>query len=115
MNIVLPWPPSINRYYRTVKGRILISSEGRAYRKAICDRVGGAVEPLRGRVGVRVLAHPPDARKRDLDNLFKPLLDALQHAGVYPDDGAIDDLGIRRGEKRPGGEVLVTAWEISNG
>ena len=33
---------------------------------------------------------PPDRRRRDLDNLYKCLFDALGHAGVYEDDSQID-------------------------
>jgi crossover junction endodeoxyribonuclease RusA len=41
-------------------------------------------------------AFPPDRRRRDLDNIQKPVLDALQHAGVYEDDSQIDLLVTRR-------------------
>ena len=51
-----------------------------------------------GRLRVEVVAHAPDHRRRDLDNLHKATLDALEHAAVYADDGQIDDLRIRRGD-----------------
>jgi crossover junction endodeoxyribonuclease RusA len=43
-------------------------------------------------------AFPPDRRQRDLDNLQKPALDAMEHAGVYQDDSQIDLLLTRRME-----------------
>ena len=39
---VLPWPPSLNRYYRSVNGRVLISREGRQYRADVQMRLLGS-------------------------------------------------------------------------
>jgi crossover junction endodeoxyribonuclease RusA len=52
-------------------------------------------------------AFPPDRRRRDLDNIQKPVLDALEHAGVYEDDSQIDLLVTCRREVVPGGRILV--------
>lgn len=102
--IALPMPPSINRYYRTVRGRILIAADGRKYRDAVAEsclvaRSRGELgrEPIQGRLAVHVVFTAPDKRRRDLDNVFKGLLDALTHAGVWGDDSQIDDLRIVRG------------------
>ena len=54
------------------------------------------------RLSVLINAYPPDRRKRDLDNILKSLLDALQHARVYPDDSQIDRLTIIRNEALEG-------------
>ena len=35
VNAVLPYPPSVNRYWRSVKGRAILSSEARAYRREV--------------------------------------------------------------------------------
>ncbi len=51
---------------------------------------------LHERIRVRVDAFPPDKRKRDLDNIFKALLDALQWCKVFSDDSQIDELIITR-------------------
>jgi crossover junction endodeoxyribonuclease RusA len=103
--LTLPWPPSANRYYRTVNGRPILSAEARDYRELI--RTMYNPEPLTGRLSVTITANPPDLRKRDLDNLLKQTLDALQHAGVYLDDAQIDYILIRRGIKSPPGNLEV--------
>ena len=54
-----------------------------------------------------ITANPPDLRKRDLDNLLKQTLDALQHAGIYLDDSQIDYILIRRGIKASAGNLEV--------
>ena len=105
----LPWPPSVNHYWRMVKGRMLISREGRDYRTAVARALGeaGAVR-LEGRLEVQVDAWPPDRRRRDLDNLCKALLDALEHGGAYRDDGQIDRLTVIRRPVVAGGALRVS-------
>lgn len=96
--IVLPWPPSLNRYWRNVSGQTLISADGRKYRKAICWQAQHENWHVWGekRLKVTIEAFMPDKRRRDLDNLLKAVLDSLTHAGVWVDDSQIDDLRIHR-------------------
>jgi crossover junction endodeoxyribonuclease RusA len=57
-------------------------------------------------------AFPPDRRRRDLDNLQKPVLDALEHAGIYEDDSQIDLLLTRRRDVVAGGRLDVQVDEL---
>lgn len=65
--------------------------------------------PLTGRLAVSIRVYPPDKRRRDLDNLMKCLIDALQHAGMYQDDSQIDRLLVTREDL--GGYVEVAVCE----
>ena len=111
----LPYPPSINRYYRHVGYRTLISREGRTFRRNVCALLGGGgprKPPVGGRIALCMDPFPPDHRRRDLDNIQKPVLDALQHAGVYEDDSQVDLLMTRRGGVVPGGRLAVRMTEL---
>lgn len=108
----LPWPPTVNTYWRHVMigraPRVLLSAKGREYRDEVVDSVDPAQPKMDGRLSVKIAAYPPDRRTRDLDNLLKPILDGLAHAGVYADDGQIDSLTIQReAVEAPDGMVLV--------
>lgn len=110
--LTLPFPPSVNHYYRRVGWRTLISRQGREYRTAVCGllaRGWGGIRkpPAGGRIALCMDAFPPDRRRRDLDNLQKSVLDSLQHGGLYEDDSQIDFLAIERGPVIAGGELRV--------
>ena len=96
LEITLPWPPSVNTYWRTFDGRMIISQRGREYRKAVQEQM--LVQRMQKHfdciVRVTIEAHRPDKRRRDLDNLLKATLDSLTYAGVIEDDSQIHDLRI---------------------
>ena len=111
--IVLPWPPSTNRYWRNVRGRTLISQAGRDYRSRVVQEAIAA-RPVRfqGHVRLAIVAWMPDARRRDLDNLLKAPLDALAHAGYYDDDSQVVCLSLTNAgvdRARPRLEVEMVA------
>lgn len=116
IQITLPFPPSINHYWRRVGNKTLISKEGRAYRAA----VEAVVQQMRlvtieETMGVVIVANPPDARRRDLDNLLKAPLDALQAAGVYTDDSQFESIEITRGQVERGGGSLSVSIQPRGG
>ena len=104
----------MNHIWRRVGRRTVISREGRRYRTAVCAALAAVrVTAMLGRLSVRVTVCPPDARRRDLDNVQKALLDALAKGGAYRDDSQIDRLEVIRGPITPGGKVLVELSQIS--
>lgn len=112
VQIVLPWPPSINHYWGSRgKGRFL-KKEARAFREQVGwlakhhDTFGTR------RLRMEIVAYPPDRRCRDLDNMQKAPIDALMHAGMFKDDSQIDYLAIERGPVRKADPcILVTITE----
>jgi crossover junction endodeoxyribonuclease RusA len=108
----LPYPPSVNTYWRNLNGRTLISKAGRTYRTNTLALLHGT-PTITGRVRVSIIAHPPDKRRRDLDNLPKAALDALTHASVIEDDSMIDDLRITRAIPTPGGKLTIMIEAIT--
>ena len=113
INLRLHWPPTVNTYYTVARGRKILSTRGRNYKNngAIDLLHQKAPRLLRGRLEVNIEAYPPDRRKRDLDNIVKPLLDCMQDYGMF-DDEQIDILRIRRREVKKPGHVRVYVSEI---
>ncbi|MCE5326268.1 MAG: RusA family crossover junction endodeoxyribonuclease [Planctomycetaceae bacterium] len=108
MQLELPYPPSINHYWRRVGSRTLISREGRRFRERVMAILAAmGVSPVAGRLAVAVEVFPPDNRRRDVDNVFKALLDAMQHGGAYVDDSQIVRLSIEKRKPVEGGKTIV--------
>ena len=112
----LPWPPSVNHYYRHVGPRVLISRDGRKYREQIVARFHtDRVAKYTGPVALDIELYPPDNRRRDVDNSLKCLLDTFTHAGLYEDDSQIQRLTITRREPMPPGGMAYIRIREWNG
>ena len=115
ISITRPWPPSVNRIWRCVGGRVLLSAAGRSYRHAVAVAVLEQNPPyylLTGRLSMTIKAYPPDRRKRDIDNLAKACLDAIQSTKlVFIDDSQIDHLSIHRCAVEKPGRLEIQIWE----
>lgn len=119
--IRLPFPPSMNRYWRhaVIHGRscTLLSAKGREFREnvlaAVLERFGRPKPlPTWCRLHVTIDLHPPTRRSFDVDNFVKGILDGLTHAGVWEDDSQVDQLTVRRRSVASGGFSLVTISEV---
>ena len=96
LELELPFPPSVNTYWRRRGSRYFITEKGKQYRDSVRWIVKSAPRrsSLVGNLEVHLAVLMPDKRRRDLDNLLKAPLDALEHAGVYEDDSQIQALSI---------------------
>ena len=105
----LPYPPSVNTYWRNFRGRMVISKRGREFKKYVSEYViENNIEKLGdAKLWVSMVLYPRGKRLMDIDNCIKPVLDALQDAGVFDDDQQVEMLSIKRGEVIKGGGISI--------
>lgn len=117
LNLILPFPPSVNSYWRSpnsgpLAGSHLISAKGRSFRSAVIasviEQLHQFPKPRADDVDIALVLYPPDNRRRDLDNYLKALLDALTHAGIWGDDSQIKRLLVEWGSVTKKGQVKIT-------
>lgn len=113
----LPWPPSVNHYWKHFRNRAIIGEAGMRYRNQVWAAVHRSrtsrTEPQRLQFGTLRLSvilncYPPDKRVRDLDNLPKAVLDSLSKARVWTDDSQIDILTTVRMDVEKPGRIVVS-------
>ena len=112
--ILLPYPPSNNRYYRHYRGVTVLSAEGEAFKRDagwICK--AGGMKVLHGDVELYAILHPRSNKdgsasevRFDLDGCLKAVCDCLNGVG-YVDDKQIVRLVAEIGEPMVLGGVSV--------
>lgn len=113
--ITLPYPPSANRLWRNVGGKTLKSA---AYRHWLA-RAAQAIWEQRpvsviGPYRLTMIAIRPDRRARDIDNLLKPVGDALAAGGVVSNDSQAQSVfaGWSTGAVVKGGGIIVSVEPV---
>jgi Holliday junction resolvase RusA-like endonuclease len=106
MKITLDMPPSANRYWRNVNGRVVRSREATAYKEyvALVCTVSG-LQPVSGDVCVSVDVYRP-AKRGDLDNFLKVAIDSLI-GYAYFDDAQIVELHAMRHESKDNPRIEI--------
>jgi crossover junction endodeoxyribonuclease RusA len=115
MILLLPMPNSANTHWRKGRGVTYLSKQGADFRRrvfGIVQTVFPQHKPIKSRLQVEIEIYPKDKRKIDIDNRIKPLLDALQHAGLFLDDEQVDKLIVERKEIVKDGQCKVIIKEI---
>ena len=109
IRLTLPPPISANRYWRTFRNRTVVSAEAKTYKTAVGWIARAAIdEPLTGDVAVTLPVYRK-AKRGDLDNYNKVLLDSL--SGIaYTDDSQVTELHAYRFDDKhnPRVEVEIT-------
>lgn len=123
--LMLPYPISTNRYWRTFRNRMVRSKEAMEFKDEVAARaVAAGMELHTGSVAVTMTLCPPrpqdwmkrekreplwelGVRRIDLDNAQKVALDALQGI-AYENDRQITSLSIGLGQPIEDGGLIVT-------
>ena len=106
----LPFPPSVNTLRASVRGRLITSSAGRKYYKAVADRMewqGLAGEGIATPVTISLVMHHKMNVRYDVSNYLKAYEDALVKCGFLVDDHLIEYASIKNGDKVAGGKLVV--------
>lgn len=132
IQLTLPYPPSVNHYYRSLVRckkpgstdlkdyyvQVLISQEGRTYRRLVQQAIqqyGNPKTPTGARLVLFIDIHPKNGAKIDIDNRVKAVQDAITKAGVWADDSLIDKLIVERKQPMPGGLCVVKIVPLMEG
>lgn len=131
ITLVLPWPLSANRLWRTaVRGKLAVtyvSAEGKKFKAEVAGicRAAGIREPIKGRVLVEIFLFPHrplDWQKRmrlhgaawddtvasiDLDNANKVILDSLKGIAIEDDKWVRELVAIRMEPDEHGARAVV--------
>ena len=116
MQLTLPFPPSVNGYWRATSKGMLISARGRVYRSnavaAVYEQLKRKPKPLTAELDVHVVLFPPTRARRDLDNFQKALFDGLTHAGIWKDDSQVKRMLVEWGPVTKEGKAEITITDF---
>jgi crossover junction endodeoxyribonuclease RusA len=114
ISLSLPYPPSANRLWRNFNGRSIKSAEYRKWSDA------ASIAILQAKIGksfggpyhLEIQAVRPDRRARDIDNIIKPVGDAIAAAGLVRNDSDAQSIKASwaKGEPIKGGAIHVWLW-----
>lgn len=109
MKLTLPEPPSVNHYWRVVRGRPIISRDGRQWKeRALTAAIIARLRPLDGSVAVSFTWYR-GRRSGDLDNRTKVILDVLNGLAYHDDRQVVEIHAFRREDKQhPRVEITIT-------
>ncbi len=99
VEFVLPYPPSVNHLWRRRGRQIFLSSQYKEFLYEVGLLTNGARLVDADEYYVSLIVTPPDARRRDLDNVLKATFDAFTRSGLWQDDCKVAELHVYK--KKP--------------
>lgn len=108
LELMLPYPPSINRLYRAGRKGYWMTKVGADFKQKVLEVVINAKSPTfdtSNWLVVTILMFPDTNRRRDVDSGIKIILDSLQLANVFENDYQVRKLIVERMPKLTKGVV----------
>lgn len=89
-------PPSVNHYWSGSGRHRYVCKRGVEFKRALalCAKSVG-VKPTKAQVALWITWYKKDKRPRDIDNILKPILDALNGI-AYFDDSQVTELFVEK-------------------
>lgn len=124
MIIELPFPPTVNTYWRSTatsgRVKVYISDKAKKFRyeaflAARKSKMIAGVKTYHGPLAVTIELYLPNKIKRDVDNYNKGVLDALTYDSVWNDDSQVQKLTtikIQNDGGVKGGKSIVYIDEV---
>ena len=114
MRLVLPYPVSANRYWRSfvpkgwTRAVVCLSSEAKSYRTECgwIARAAGFRTPTKAAIALDLMLVPKNGVVMDLSNCLKVAEDALQGI-VYENDRQVREINLRYGPADGKGALIV--------
>jgi crossover junction endodeoxyribonuclease RusA len=108
-------PISVNAMYRSVGRRVILSARGREFKKAAADAIQAApnITLISGAVAVSIHFAFADARRRDVDNFAKAILDSLKGI-MFNDDSDITELHMYKQLRAPTNQIRIVVTSSGN-
>jgi len=118
IRIVLPFPPSVNRLWRTTKsGGVYSSKEYKDWAMhtgwVLAGQLNG--KSIKGKYTLEINAVKPDKRRRDLGNLEKAISDILEKCGVIENDYLCQEIHLKWVPTGPQCEIIVREYTDDEG
>ena len=118
MKFTMPYPPSLNVYWRNFRGRMVLSSEAKKYKSSVSelfkelyegavDRPDGGLQalPTKKMVGLKIDVYRP-RKSGDLDNTLKAILDSMS-GHLYEDDRQVIEIHAKRHDDKDNPRVEI--------
>ena len=86
IELILPYPPTVNSLYAGKKRRYPSPRYKRWRAQAGWELRQQRPQPATGRVAIDIELTPPDARRRDASNYVKAIEDLIVDNGILADD-----------------------------
>lgn len=111
VHFTVPYPPQANHMYTVARGRKIKSADYRTWSAAAelhirAQRAGCVLGPY----VMDIIVPRPDRRGRDIDNLIKPISDAVAAAGVISNDNKAMSVRISWASVDPTKGEPVRVW-----